>query len=144
MGTPRDFIARSTYARNFFEAGGFATVDNDGFPDPESAAKALASSGTPLAVICSTDLRYQSEVEQLAPRLKAARARTLILAGNPGTNDATAAHVDRFIYVKCDVLTTLRELLSEEGVLPVPSPTTTREEATDVPHTQSGRCGVEG
>ena len=58
-------------------------------------------------------------VGRLAPGLKASGARTVILAGNPGANDAAfrAAGVDRFIFVRCDVLGTLRELLREEGVL---------------------------
>jgi methylmalonyl-CoA mutase len=50
--------------------------------------------------------------------LKAAGARTVVLAGNPGANEAAwrAAGVSRFIFIKCDVLGTLREMLREEGV----------------------------
>ncbi len=126
MGTPREFLARSTYALNFFEAGGFEPVNNDGFAEADSAASAFAASHVPLVVICSTDARYGKEVEQLAPKLKAAGARTVILAGNPGANQARyrQAGVDRFIYVKCDVLTTLQELLAEQGVLSPASKTT--------------------
>ena len=42
-----------------------------------------------------------------------------MLAGNPGANEAAwrAAGVDRFIFIKCDVLATLRDMLREEGVL---------------------------
>ena len=41
-----------------------------------------------------------------------------MLAGNPGANEAAwrAAGVDRFIFIKCDVLATLTEMLREEGV----------------------------
>ena len=48
---------------------------------------------------------------QLAPKLKAAGARSVVLAGNPGANEAAwrGAGVDRFIFIKCDVLATLRE-----------------------------------
>jgi methylmalonyl-CoA mutase len=126
MGTPREFLARATYALNFFQAGGFEPVNNDGFADAGSAASAFASSGVPIVVICSTDARYEVEVAQLAPKLKAAGARTVILAGNPGANESRyrQAGVDRFIFVKCDVLTTLRELLTEQGVLSAAPPTT--------------------
>jgi methylmalonyl-CoA mutase len=51
--------------------------------------------------------------------LKAAGARSVVLAGNPGANEDAwrKAGVNRFIFVKCDVLATLREMLREEGVL---------------------------
>jgi methylmalonyl-CoA mutase len=119
MGTPADFIARSTYALNFFQAGGFGVVNNEGIADPEAAAAAFRQSRAKIAVICSTDKKYETVIEATAPRLKAAGARTVILAGNPGANEARyrAAGVDRFIFIRCDVLGTLHELLREEGVL---------------------------
>jgi methylmalonyl-CoA mutase len=120
MGTPTDFIARSTYALNFFQAGGFDAANNDGFTEPKDATDAFARSGASVAVVCSTDKAYETVIAALAPKLKAAGARTVILAGNPGANEAAfrAAGVDRFIFIRCDVLGTLRELLREEGVLP--------------------------
>jgi methylmalonyl-CoA mutase len=119
-GTPAEFIARSTYAQNFFQAGGFQEVNNDGFSEMQALAAAFAGSEATIAVICSTDKNYESIVDQVAPKLKAAGARTVILAGNPGANEAKyrAAGVDRFIFLRCDVLGTLRSLLHEEGVLP--------------------------
>jgi methylmalonyl-CoA mutase len=119
MGTPADFIARSTYALNFVQAGGFGVSNNDGFTDPGAAAAAFRQSGAKITVICSTDKKYQTVVEATAPQLKAAGARTVILAGNPGANEVKyrAAGVDRFIFVRCDVLGTPHELLREEGVL---------------------------
>jgi len=70
-------------------------------------------------VICSSDKKYGQVAEETARRLKASGARTVILAGNPGANEATyrAAGIDRFIFIRCDVLNTLQELLHEEGVL---------------------------
>ncbi len=119
VGAVRDQTARVTFAKNFFEAGGFATASRDGPADVATAAAAFAQSGARIAVICSTDPLYETVVEQLAPRLRAAGARTIILAGHPGANEARyrAAGIDRFIFVKCDVLDTLRSLLREEGVL---------------------------
>jgi methylmalonyl-CoA mutase len=107
-----------TYAKNFFEAGGFATASRDGPADVNTAVEAFKPSGAKITVICSTDQLYETAVEQLAPKLKAAGARTVILAGHPGANEAKyrAAGVDRFIFVKCDVIETLRSLLREEGV----------------------------
>jgi methylmalonyl-CoA mutase len=119
MGSPSHHIARATYAKNFFEAGGFEVVGNDGFNDATAAAKAFASSGATIGVICSSDKLYPDVVPQVAPQFKEAGARSVVLAGNPGGNEAAyrSAGVDRFIFIKCDVLATLRELLREEGVL---------------------------
>ena len=70
-------------------------------------------------MLCSSDKLYPEYVQQVAPKLKAAGARTVLLAGKPGSNEESwrAAGVDRFIYISCNVLDTLRELLEEEGVL---------------------------
>jgi methylmalonyl-CoA mutase len=119
MGAPVDFIARSTYALNIFQAGGFQVLNNDGFTDPPAAAAAFVQSHSGIAVICSSDKKYGQVAEETAQRLKASGARTVILAGNPGAHEATyrAAGIDRFIFIRCDVLNTLQELLHEEGVL---------------------------
>jgi methylmalonyl-CoA mutase len=119
MGSPTHHTARATYAKNFFEAGGFEVISNNGFRDAAAAAQAFASSEARIAVICSSDKLYPEAVPALAPQLKSAGATTIVLAGNPGANEADwrAAGVDRFIFVKCDVLATLREMLRQEGVL---------------------------
>src|SRR5438067_3506142 len=119
LGPVAHHTARAAYAKNFFEAGGFEVVGNDGFKDADAAARAFSASGATVAVICSSDKLYPDVVPQLAPGLKAAGARSVVLAGNPGANEPAwrAAGVDRFIFIKCDVLGTLREMLREEGVL---------------------------
>jgi methylmalonyl-CoA mutase len=119
MGPVAHHSARAIYAKNFFEAGGFEVIGNDGFKDADAAARAFAQSGATVAVLCSSDKLYPEFVPQVAPKLKAAGARSVVLAGNPGANEAVwrAAGVDRFIFIKCDVLATLREMLREEGVL---------------------------
>jgi methylmalonyl-CoA mutase len=119
LGPVAHHTARATYAKNFFEAGGFAVIGNNGFKDADAAARAFADSEARVAVICSSDKLYPDVVPQVAPKLKAAGARSVVLAGNPGANEAAwrAAGVDRFIFIKCDVLATLREMLREERVL---------------------------
>ncbi len=52
--------------------------------DVDEAAAGFAASGAKIAVICSTDKRYATAVAELAPKLKAAGARSVVLAGNPG------------------------------------------------------------
>jgi methylmalonyl-CoA mutase len=119
MGPVAHHTARAIYSKNFFEAGGFEVVGNNSFRDADAAARAFADSGAGVAVICSSDKLYPEVVPPVAPKLKAAGARSVVLAGNPGANEAVwrAAGVDRFIFIKCDVLAILREMLREEGVL---------------------------
>jgi methylmalonyl-CoA mutase len=119
MGPASHHSARAIYAKNFFEAGGFEVIGNDGFRDADAAARAFTDSGATVAVICSSDKLYPDMVPQVAPKLRATGARSVVLAGNPGGNEAAwrAAGVDRFIFLKCDVLATLRQMLHEEGVL---------------------------
>jgi methylmalonyl-CoA mutase len=119
MGPVSHHTARATYSKNFFEAGGFEVISNDGFSDAAAAASAFADSGATIAVICSSDKLYPEVVPELAPKLNETGARSVILAGNPGANESQwrEAGVDRFIFIKCDVLATLRDLLREEGVL---------------------------
>jgi methylmalonyl-CoA mutase len=119
MGPVAHFTGRATYAKNFFEAGGFDVMADDGFADASAAATAFAASGANIAVICSSDKLYIDLVVPVAQALKQAGAKQVVLAGFPGDNEAAwrAAGVDRFIYIKCDVLATLRDLLGQEGVL---------------------------
>ncbi|MCA9100083.1 MAG: methylmalonyl-CoA mutase small subunit [Planctomycetales bacterium] len=118
MGPVAHYIARATYAKNFFEAGGFEVVGEAGYEDADTAVAAFLQSDANIAVICSSDKLYAEIVPATAAALKQAGARTVVLAGAPGENaDAwQAAGVDEFIFIKCDVLETLRKLLREEGV----------------------------
>ncbi len=70
-------------------------------------------------MICSSDKLYPDVVPAAAEKLKTAGARSVVLAGNPGENEQPwhEAGVDRFIFLKCNVLETLRALLVEQGVV---------------------------
>jgi methylmalonyl-CoA mutase len=116
VGSIAEQVARKNYASDFFEAGGFEVLSRDAKADAAQAAAAFAASGAKIAVICSTDKQYAAVVAELAPKLKAAGARTVILAGHPGQSEAAyrAAGVDRFIYIRCNVLETLWSLLRAE------------------------------
>jgi methylmalonyl-CoA mutase len=62
---------------------------------------------------------YEEFVPATAAGLKEAGAEGVVLAGHPGDHEASwrEAGVDRFIFMKCDVLQTLRELLQQQGVI---------------------------
>jgi methylmalonyl-CoA mutase len=111
LGTPAEFTARATFARNFFEAGGIEAVTNEGFKSRDDMVAAFKMSDTKLACVCSTDAIYQREATAAAKALAAAGA-TIYLARRPGVNEAPwiSAGVKGFIYAGCDALAVLREL----------------------------------
>lgn len=119
IGTPAESNARAGFSRGLFEAGGFEVLESGQVERAQQAAAAFSESGANIVVLCSTDDRYASCVADFGPALRQAGARTIVLAGNPGEreHEFRAAQVDRFIYIKCDVLGTLTALLAEEGVL---------------------------
>jgi len=127
LGKPADFVTRSMFAKNFFEAGGIEAVDGvvdlDEAPsslgtelppaqretDPAALAVAFKKSGAKLACLCSSDEVYARDAVAAAKALSDAGAIHIYLAGRPGKNEAelSAAGVMTFIYAGCDALRTL-------------------------------------
>ncbi|MGE3332284.1 MAG: methylmalonyl-CoA mutase family protein [Rhodospirillaceae bacterium] len=112
MGTVADFTARATFAKNFYEAGGFETVSGAGDTDGASIAKEFKASGAHFAAICSTDAVYAEHAANAAKALKEAGAHAIHLAGRGGDIEATlkGAGVNDFIFIGCDVLGVLSAL----------------------------------
>ena len=117
LGPLADHTARSTFARNYFEAGGIEAVAED--VDAATAAAALARSGARLAAICGSDTIYQEQAAGVAAALKGAGALEVIPAGRPGDLEPAlvAAGVGRFIHAGDDTLATLRALARTLGVI---------------------------
>jgi methylmalonyl-CoA mutase len=111
--------ARADFAANFFAAGGIEPLTNDGFADPAAAAEAFAASGAPIACLCGHDEDYPDVVPRLAPLLREAGARAILLAGRPGEHEEAwrKVGVDRFIHVGSDVHGVLHDLLAELEVI---------------------------
>jgi methylmalonyl-CoA mutase len=107
LGTPADFTARASFAKNFFEAGGIEAVSGAG--DTSAVAAEFKTSGAALACLCSADKIYDKEAAVAAPALKAAGARHIYLAGRPGEREAAlrGAGVQSFVYEGCEALSTL-------------------------------------
>ncbi|HTV30751.1 MAG TPA: methylmalonyl-CoA mutase subunit beta [Xanthobacteraceae bacterium] len=107
LGKPADFTPRATFAKNFFEAGGIEAVSGDG--DSAALVAAFQPSGAALACLCGADKSYEGEAAAVATALKAAGARHVYLAGQPGEREAALreAGVQSFIYNGCDALSTL-------------------------------------
>jgi methylmalonyl-CoA mutase len=110
LGSPSDFTARATFARNLFEAGGIASVSSDGLASPAEAAKSFKASGAKLACICSSDEVYAAQAEAVAKALKDSGA-SVWLAGRAGEKEAAykGAGVGGFVYAGCDVIAALKE-----------------------------------
>jgi methylmalonyl-CoA mutase len=110
LGSPADYTARATFARNLFEAGGIEAVPSDSLGSPESAATAFAASAAKLACLCSSDVIYGAQAEAVARSLKKVGA-FVWLAGRPGEREAAlkAAGVDGFVYAGCDVIAALEQ-----------------------------------
>lgn len=109
LGTPADFIARASFAKNFFEAGGIE-ASNDESADRPSLTESYKASRALLVCLCSSDKIYEKDAVAAAQTLKSAGAKHIYLAGRPGQQEAAlrAAGVQSFIYEGCDALATLQ------------------------------------
>jgi methylmalonyl-CoA mutase len=109
LGKVADFTARAMFAKNFYEAGGIEALGNDGFKDQAAMIAAFKASGAKLACLCSSDAVYALQAAAAAKALTAAGA-TVHLAGRPGENEQNwrQAGVNSFIFVGCDVVSTLQ------------------------------------
>jgi methylmalonyl-CoA mutase len=109
LGTPSDFTARTTFAKNFFEAGGIEAMTNDGFANLADLVAAFKASGARLVCLCSSNEVYAKEAAATAKEL--VKPGTYIyLAGRPGELEEAlkTAGVQSFIYAGCDMLAVLR------------------------------------
>ena len=120
IGPLRRHKARADFTRGFFETGGFEIAGSEGSTDATTIANTAIASGAQLIVICGHDEDYLTQVPLIAQSIKArAPQLTLILAGNPGENEAAfkAAGLDTFIFVKSDNYDTNRQFLQKLGAL---------------------------
>jgi len=104
--------ARAAFASNLLAAGGIRALGNDGFDSPAEVAAAWASSGSPVAVICSSDNMYQECAADTVAALKQAGCGHVVLAGRP--DDRWGA--DAYIHLGCDALAVLQALHARLGL----------------------------
>jgi methylmalonyl-CoA mutase len=117
LGTPAEFNARATFAKNFFEAGGIEAITNDGFANDDAMSHVFKSSGASVACLCSSDDVYAARAVSAANTLTAAGATHIYLAGRPKDTDVLkAAGVGSFIFAGCDAVATLKAVHDVLGV----------------------------
>jgi methylmalonyl-CoA mutase len=111
LGTPADFAARATFAKNFFEAGGIEATAAEPFAARADMLSAFRASGAALVCICSSDKIYETQAADASRALAAAGARHIHLAGRGGKLESAFkdAGVAAFIYSGCDALNVLTE-----------------------------------
>lgn len=109
LGTLAQHNARSTFASNFFAAGGFESIML------ESAGPGEAQ-GAVAVCICGTDEAYEEFAPEVVMGLKNAGASRVLLAGKPGalsddTQQALSeAGLSTSIHLGCDALAVLQDL----------------------------------
>jgi methylmalonyl-CoA mutase len=101
LGPPAEHRARAGYAAALFATAGLRTHET------------TAVARVDIACLCGSDERYAAEAAALATELRAAGCRRIVLAGRPGALEPALreAGVDTFIFVGCDVLATLTDLV---------------------------------
>ncbi|UTW54104.1 methylmalonyl-CoA mutase family protein [Kordiimonas sp. SCSIO 12610] len=114
LGSVAAHTARATFAKNFFEAGGIEALSNAGFSNTADLGASYIESRAKAAVICGSDADYEALGAEVAKALKAAGCEYLYLAGKPANMDELrGAGVDDFIFLGCDVLGTLEDLMKK-------------------------------
>ncbi len=108
LGTAADFTGRSTFAKNYFEAGGIEAVGTEGFEQAADLVNAYKEANTPIAIVCSSDGKYVDAGPDMVRALKEAGAVHVYLAGKPkNSEELTTAGVGTYIYMGSNVLATL-------------------------------------
>ena len=101
LGPLAESRPRVGFASNFFGAGGMRVRETT----KDEAARVVC--------LCGSDERYAAEAVSRAKALKASGCARVLLAGRPGSLEAPLreAGVDGFLYVGCDAVAVLGELL---------------------------------
>lgn len=116
LGPVAAHTGRVGFAANLFQAGGIEPVVGTG--DPDALVTAFRASGSTVACLCSSDKVYVESAGSEAAALKAAGARYVWIAGQPGKDEQTdhSAGIDGYLYAGCDALDILRTTLDLLGV----------------------------
>ncbi len=121
LGRIADYTARSTWAKNFFEAGGVKALSDAGYTDAGEAAAAFKASGAQVACVVGPDGLYEEHGEAMAKALREAGAKLVYIAGRPKAlmETLSAAGVDAYAFESCDVLIELAKIHETLGIAPV-------------------------
>jgi methylmalonyl-CoA mutase len=115
LGRPADFTARVTFARSFFESGGFATKVSDAAATPEEALK--AASGAKAVALCTSDAVLGEMAGPILDGLAKSGVKARYAAAPPANDGPLAADADLvFVHRRADALAVLRDLYATLGL----------------------------
>ncbi len=117
LGSIPEHKARAEFAKQFFAAGGFQSVENDGFSDADALVQAFEESEAQGLVLCGKDEAYLTMVEPILKKLKNSQARFIALAGRPKENEEKWRQdgITHFIYLGCNALQLLQDIQQKAG-----------------------------
>ena len=117
LGPEPEHRRRVAFVRERLEAGGLEPIYDGEAATAEEAANRLKASDAPLACLCGADATYAAQATAFARAIKAAGAKGLALAGQPGVHEAAwrAAGVDEFIFAGGDAVAALQGLYRRIG-----------------------------
>lgn len=112
LGAIAVHTARTAFSANLLAAGGIGAIGGDGYDTPAEAASTWKASDTPIAVVCSSDDKYEEHAAAAVAALREAGCGYVLLAGRP--DDRWGA--DGYIYMGCDALAALRTIHERLGL----------------------------
>lgn len=116
LGPLAEHNIRTTFATNLLASGGIEAV-NPGSVDAATVAAAVEQAGTPIVVMCGTDIRYRTEAAGVLAAARAAGCRSAYLAGPASAVADLPAdqRPDGFLTARIDAVQELSELLTRLG-----------------------------
>jgi methylmalonyl-CoA mutase len=113
LGTPASFTARSTFAKNFYEAAGIEAIGGDGHSSMADLQQAYREANAKLSCICSSDEIYREHAAEAIKALHDAGVSRIHLAGRPRDLEQELGRlgISAFIFIGCDALRVLAEAL---------------------------------
>lgn len=111
LGKASDYLARSEFARGFFEVAGCQVVNSPALSDTDALASFVNDTKSDIWVLCSSDAAYAQSLNDWAAIVQKASPGPLVLAGRrpQGVNPD---FLDASIYMGCNALETLEQILS--------------------------------
>lgn len=107
--------ARASWVESFFGAGGLTRTGAPAYATAEEALSEYDSAVTPVVIIVAPDSAYEELVPMLAPALRAAGARRILLAGRIKAESITQ-FVDECVFAGGDALACLERTISSMEV----------------------------
>ena len=115
LGTPADFTARATFAKNFFEAGGIESIPGTGGLTASDISDQFKASGADIVVLCGQDAQYEDIGADIAQSLKRVGSKYTFIAGAQNWVEKIET-IDDCIYLGADVIASVERAYKAIGI----------------------------